>query len=25
MLNSGPDGETRGARALIYFHPVVWR
>ena len=25
MLNSGPDGETRGARALIYFHPVTWR
>jgi hypothetical protein len=23
--NSGPDGESRGARALIYFHPVVWR
>ncbi len=23
--NSGPDGETRGARALIYFHPVAWR
>ncbi len=25
MKNSGPDGETHGARALIYFHPVVWR
>ena len=25
MLNTGPDGETRGARALIYFHPVTWR
>lgn len=23
--NSGPDGESRGARALIYFHPVAWR
>lgn len=23
--NLGPDGETRGARALIYFHPVAWR
>lgn len=23
--NSGPDGESRGARALIYFHPVSWR
>ena len=23
--NSGPPGESRGARALIYFHPVVWR
>jgi hypothetical protein len=22
MVNSGPDGETKGARALIYFHPV---
>lgn len=21
--NSGPDGESRGARALIYFHPVA--
>jgi hypothetical protein len=25
IRNSGPDGETRGARALIYFHPVTWR
>lgn len=25
MNNSGPDGETKGARALIYFHPVTWR
>lgn len=25
MINSGADGETRGARALIYFHPVAWR
>jgi hypothetical protein len=25
MKNSGPDGETLGARALIYFHPVAWR
>ena len=25
IRNSGPDGETRGARALIYFHPVAWR
>ena len=25
MKNSGPDGETQGARALIYFHPVAWR
>lgn len=25
ITNSGPDGETRGARALIYFHPVAWR
>jgi hypothetical protein len=25
MTNSGADGETKGARALIYFHPVVWR
>ncbi|MBX7185089.1 MAG: hypothetical protein K1Y01_08090 [Vicinamibacteria bacterium] len=23
--NSGPDGESRGARALIYFHPVAFR
>ena len=23
--NSGPDGDTGGARALIYFHPVAWR
>lgn len=23
--NLGPDGETRGARALIYFHPAAWR
>ncbi len=23
--NSGPDGESGGARALIYFHPVAWR
>ena len=23
--NSGPDGESLGARALIYFHPVAWR
>lgn len=23
--NSGADGETRGARALIYFYPVAWR
>lgn len=23
--NSGPEGETGGARALIYFHPVAWR
>lgn len=23
--NLGPDGETRGARALVYFHPVAWR
>jgi hypothetical protein len=22
MKNSGPDGETQGARALIYFHPA---
>jgi hypothetical protein len=25
IKNSGPDGESRGARALIYFHPVTWR
>ena len=25
MKNSGPDGETKGARALVYFHPVAWR
>jgi hypothetical protein len=25
MKNSGPDGETQGARALIYFHPVAFR
>jgi hypothetical protein len=25
MTNSGADGETKGARALIYFHPVAWR
>lgn len=25
VRNSGADGETRGARALIYFHPVAWR
>ena len=25
MRNSGPDGESRGARALLYFHPVAWR
>ena len=25
LNNSGPDGETKGARALIYFHPVAWR
>ena len=25
MKNSGPDGETQGARALIYFYPVAWR
>ncbi len=25
LNNSGPAGETRGARALIYFHPVAWR
>ncbi len=23
--NSGPDGVSGGARALIYFHPVAWR
>jgi hypothetical protein len=23
--NSGPDGESRGAKALVYFHPVAWR
>lgn len=25
ITNSGPDGDTGGARALIYFHPVAWR
>lgn len=25
ITNSGPDGHTGGARALIYFHPVAWR
>ena len=25
MTNSGANGETKGARALIYFHPVAWR
>ncbi len=25
IKNSGPDGESQGARALIYFHPVTWR
>ena len=25
LNNSGPDGETKGALALIYFHPVAWR
>lgn len=25
LKNLGPEGETRGARALIYFHPVAWR
>jgi hypothetical protein len=23
--NSGPDGESRGAKALVYFHPLSWR
>ena len=25
IANSGPDGETRGARAFVYFHPVSFR
>lgn len=25
VINTGPEGETGGARALIYFHPVAWR
>lgn len=25
LQNTGPDGETGGARVLIYFHPVAWR
>jgi hypothetical protein len=25
IINTGPDGESRGARALVYFHPVAWR
>ena len=25
IVSSGKDGESRGARALIYFHPLAWR
>jgi hypothetical protein len=25
ISNSGPDGQSGGAHALIYFHPVAWR
>jgi len=25
VRNSGPDGETHGARVLLYFHPADWR
>lgn len=25
ITNTGEAGETRGARALLYFHPVAWR